>query len=208
MGILAEPLQFIRDLKLEPGFTVCELGDQWITDSTPHRLAKEFYKEIGCSHYESIDGNGRGTRTWDLNGPLPRLGQFDLVTDFGTGEHIFNQYQVWRSIHYLTKRFGYLVWDRPSQGYKGHCFYLADECVYRDSAAANEWDIVTLEHKETTRGELIRGVMQRTGKQKFKMPQQGRYRKLLRPITGELPPLKWRKQTDDAETGAEAVDGD
>jgi SAM-dependent methyltransferase len=186
MGILAEPLQFVRDLKLPAGYTVCELGDQYITEEIPHRLARNFYEETGCSRYISIDGNGRATRTFDLNLPLPAiLGRFDLVTDFGTGEHIFDQRQLFKSIHQLVQNGGHFVWDRPCQGYRTHCFWLADECVYRNFAAANLYKVERLERRTTSRGELIRGVMRKIGDKKFRVPQQSRYRKLLRPITGE-----------------------
>lgn len=188
MGILNGPLQFIKELGLRPGFTVCELGDQWITHGTPHRLAQAFYEQdMKASRYVSIDGNGRGTYTHDLNLPLPKgFGQFDLVTDFGTGEHIFNQAQVWKTIHYLTRLGGYIVFDRPTQGYNGgggHCYYNSHECLFTDIAAANEYEVLKLEHTHTSRGELFRGVFRRTTKGKFVTPQQGRYKKLLRPIT-------------------------
>lgn len=181
MGILSEPAQFIRDLALPKGFSVCELGDQWVTYTDPHQLASEFYKELGCGRYESIDGNGRGTITADLNRPLsPDLGLFDLVTDFGTGEHIFNQHQVWKSVHYLTKpNGGFIVFDRPVQGYDGHCYYLTHEALYNDLALANGYEVVRLEHATMKRGELIRGVFRRKGKGKFVIPQQGRYKKIL-----------------------------
>jgi SAM-dependent methyltransferase len=179
MGILAEPEQFVRELPLRRGFTVCELGDQWITHTNPHRLARDLYVELGCSRYESIDGNGRGTITWDLNRKLPALGQFDLVTDFGTGEHVFNQAQVWRAVHELTKPGGYIVFDRPTKGYPGHCFYLSDESLFHDIAAANSYEVLRLERRETPRGELIRGVWRRTSDDKFRTPQQGRYKKIL-----------------------------
>lgn len=182
MGILGGPLEMMRQLVLPEGFTVCELGDQWITEGE-HRLSEPFYRELGCSRYESIDGNGRGTITTDLNKPLPpHLKSFDLVTDFGTGEHIFDQRQVFKSIHLLTVRGGYFVFDRPCQGYKGHCYWLADECVWTDFAAANKYEILQMSKKTTSRGELIRGVMRRTAKDKFRVPQQGRYKKILKPI--------------------------
>lgn len=189
MGILEDPIRFIRQLNFRPGFEVCELGDQFITFGE-RRLAKDFYiSELKARKYVSIDGNGRGTYTHDLNLPLPKhFGQFDLVTDFGTGEHIFDQCQVWMTIHYLTRVGGFIVFDRPSQGYsahRGHCYYNSHECLFIDLAHANGYDVRKLEKKETTRGELIRGVFQRIGNEKFKIPQQGRYKKLLRPITEE-----------------------
>lgn len=183
MGILAEPAMFLRKLHLPEGFAVCELGDQWVTHTDPHLLAADFYRMLGCGRYVSIDGNGRGTVTWDLNLPLKKLGTFDLVTDFGTGEHIFDQAQVWRSIHRLTKVGGYIAFDRPSQGYDGHCFYRVDESWCHDIAAANEYREVRFERTPTKRGELVRGVFQRTTDNEFVVPQQGRYRKVLRAIS-------------------------
>ncbi len=187
MGILKQPLQFVRDLKLKRGYTVCELGDQWITH-TERRLSKDWHQENGCSVYVSIDGNGRGTHTFDLNRPIKGLepSRFDLVTDFGTGEHVFNQAQVFATLHYLTKTGGYLVFDRPSQGYQEHCYFNMHMCVIEDFAAANKYRIVTLTRAlGRGGGELIRGVLQKVEHQKFVTPQQGRYKKLLRPITGE-----------------------
>lgn len=189
MGILSRPLAFILKLPLPAAFSVCELGDQYITEGDymkgeARRLSRDFYQnEMRCGRYESIDGNGRGTFTADLNVPLPKnFGQFDLVTDFGTGEHVFNQWQVFKTIHYLTKMGGFIVWDRPTQGYSEHCYFNANECLYRDLAAANDYRLHRLEFKDMPRGKLIRGVFQRTTKGKFVVPQQGRYHKILRPI--------------------------
>lgn len=185
MGILGVPLEYLHDVvrTLPRGFTVCELGDQYVTHDTPRRLAKEFYLEQGCSRYESVDGNGRGTITADLNRPLdPFPGRFDLVTDFGTGEHVWNQHQAWKTVHDLCRSGGYIVFDRPTQGYRDHCYWLANECVWQDLAEANNYEIMRLEHHVTTRGELIRGVFLRRDAKKFHVPMQGRYKKLLRPI--------------------------
>lgn len=179
MGILAEPAQFVRDLKLPLGFSVCELGDQYITHDR-RRLASEFYKELGCGRYVSIDGNGRGTFTHDLNIKWNYTWPpFDLVTDFGTGEHVFNQAQVWRTIHVLTKPRGFIVFDRPAAGYPEHCFYNIHETLIYDIAEANKYRVVKLERAKTIRGELLRGVMQKKADTKFRIPQQGRYQKAL-----------------------------
>lgn len=190
MGILARPVDWLRRLAAEDlpaGFHVCELGDQYLTQTGgAHRLAQEFYlQDLGAGRYVSLDGNGRGTHCVDLNIKPQRwdvwpLGDFDLVTDFGTGEHVFNQAQVWATIHQLTRVGGYLVLDRPAQGYPGHCYYRVDECLIRDVAAANAYDVVKLEKGETSRGELWRAILRRTRGDKFRTPQQGRYRSILR----------------------------
>lgn len=181
MGILREPAAFIRSLALPPGFSVCELGDQHMAGVDEPKLARTFYESLGCGRYEAIDGNGMGTVTADLNQPLPRsIGTFDLVTDFGTGEHIFDQAQVWRTMHDLTKVGGYLAFDRPHQGYTKHCFYLVNPTLLRDLAAANVYTVVQLTTKETPRGWLCRGVFRRVTAHPFRIPQQGRYQAGLR----------------------------
>lgn len=184
MGILKEPARFIMALELPPGFSVCELGDQMLSFTDPPTSAEPWYRSLGCGRYVSIDGNGRGTLTADLNyvvDPLRLLGEFDLVTDFGTGEHIFDQAQVWRTLHDLTKPGGVIVFDRPAQGYQKHGFYLTTDSLFRDLAAANDYAILWLARTTTPRGELIRGAFRRTTEHRsFRIPQQGRYHAQLR----------------------------
>lgn len=192
MGILTEPLESVRSLvetqKLRRHFRVCELGDQYITEGMPRTLAMEFFRDkLGCGRYESIDGNGRGTVLADLNRPLHKqnvnLGQFDLVTDFGTGEHVFDQAQVFRTIHELVGVGGWFAFDRPCQGYEKHCYWLMNQCVIDDFAGANGYEILDYSYRDMPRGRLLRGTMRKTRGDKFVVPQQGRYEKLLRPIT-------------------------
>jgi len=180
MGILKEPAAFVKKLRLPPGFSVCELGDQWVTYTAPHALAETWYRGLGCGRYVSIDGNGRGTVTADLNRQIDALEPFDLVTDFGTGEHIFDQAQVWRTVHALTRPGGYIAFDRPTQGYPAHGYYLTDECLLRDVAAANRYQVMQFARARTPRGELIRGIFRKPSvAAPFRVPQQGRYHKIL-----------------------------
>jgi len=182
MGVQKEMAAFVATLPLQKGFSVCELGDQGMCGGpTKTALAKDWYLGMGCGRYVSIDGNGRGTMTADLNRPLKFVAErFDLVTDFGTGEHIFDQAQVWRTMHDLTKPGGFIAFDRPAQGYQKHCFYLTNECLLRDLAAANDYEVLWLERQPMPRGELLRGVYQRPPTDDaFVVPQQGRYRASL-----------------------------
>lgn len=191
MGILPGAADLVRRLALPAGFSVCELGDQWMSGLKAPQLAADWYRSLGCGTYASIDGNGRASFTHDLNTPLPFVlngtavvkkwrERFDLVTDFGTSEHIFDQAQVWRTIHDLTKPGGYIVFDRPNEGYPGHCYYRVDRCLLEDVAAANHYAVLTLETCRTPRGVLIRGVFRRpTTDAAFVIPQQGRYQKTL-----------------------------
>lgn len=181
MGILKDAAAMVEVLRLPSGFSVCELGDQMMSGGKVPTPAEAFYRSLGCAKYVAIDGNGRGTVTADLNLPLPSdLGTFDLVTDFGTGEHVFDQAQVWRTIHQLSKPGGYVVIDRPSQGYGEHCFYLITEGLIRDVAYANEYAVQRLELVKTPRGSLVRAVLRRPAEDRpFRVPQQSRYHESL-----------------------------
>jgi hypothetical protein len=65
--------------------------DQWLFD-----VARLFYRIMFGEHtYRAIDLHGTSiAEKHDLNLPLPFADQFDVVTNLGTGEHVFNQYQV------------------------------------------------------------------------------------------------------------------
>lgn len=185
MGLYQSMADDIAQLPLPQGFTVIELGSQMLVWTTPKRPARTFYQELGCSRYESIDGNGEGTIVHDLNLPPNgtwHLTPYDLVTDFGTGEHIFNQAQVWTTVHNLTKVGGYIGVIRPAQGYPGHCFYRTDPCLFLDIAKANSYEIVKMTDVPTTRGTNVLVFYRRTRKNDFVTPQQGRYQSSLKRI--------------------------
>lgn len=184
MGILPETAAMVMGIPLPAGFSVCELGDQMMSGGKAPTLAEPFYRGRGCGRYVALDGNGRGTFTVDLNDPLPALplgGPFDLVTDFGTGEHIFDQAQVWRTLHALVAPGGLIAIDRPTQGYAAHCFYTITTGLIEDVADANGYDVRHLATVPTPRGALVRAVLQAPMVTRpFVVPQQGRYQDSLR----------------------------
>lgn len=185
MGIIARPAGIVRALPLPQSFSVCELGNQLYRADGGKRPADVWYYSIGADRYVSIDANGRATHCADLNRPLgipalAALGQFDLVTDFGTGEHIFNQAQVFETLHDLCKPGGFIVIDRPKQGWAEHCFYNIHETLIRDICAANDYALVHMEtHTVEGHGELLCAVMQKRFDAPFHYPNQGKYKAML-----------------------------
>ena len=189
MGILSHPARLVEALvakHLESGFTVCELGNQFYHGPQGEMLAQSWYERLGCGRYVSIDGNGHATVMADLNRPLnlDDIGTFDVVTDFGTGEHIFNQAQVWETLHDLCAAGGFIIFDRPKAGWNEHCFYNIHETLVRNLAEANEYDIVHLEtHGIEGYGELLFGILKpRTKGFPFRYPQQGKYKDRLQDL--------------------------
>jgi len=172
----------LRELNLPAGFSVIELGNQmWHSGKRrdPKFWSKDasiLYNKLGCGKYESIDANGGATILADLNLPLdPHPGQFDLVTDFGTSEHIFDIAQVWRTIHSLCKPGGLITFDKPFQGFPEHGFWKVDLTFFRDLAKANHYQIMQINEIEAPRGRCWRGVMKRLDAGAFRNPQQGKW---------------------------------
>jgi len=96
---------------------ICELGNQHLKYADPELLSyltvmgmngaltgKELFTSLGMDH-TSIDINGRdGALPYDLCCPLPigLLGEWDIVTNFGTSEHVPYQYNCFKNIHDLA----------------------------------------------------------------------------------------------------------
>ncbi|KKK52115.1 hypothetical protein LCGC14_3108170 [marine sediment metagenome] len=75
---------------------------------------------------------------------------FDMVTNYGTSEHVDNQYQVFRNMHNFTKVNGTMVHGgAPAYGYwptHGHCNY--ELCFFEYLADLNNYDLVLSEMRE------------------------------------------------------------
>src|SRR4051812_16799221 len=73
-------------------------------DTARRTCQKDFYALFGLSDYQSLDAeDDRATYKHDLNFPIPKLPEFDVVTNFGTTEHVFNIGQAFSTIHELTR---------------------------------------------------------------------------------------------------------
>lgn len=112
--------------------------------------SEEFYKQLGWSGYTSLDISDKwGSLPTDLNwepgerdGHSTLLGIFDLVTNNGTGEHIFNQASVFEWMHKLCAVNGVMVHVLPWTGYVNHGFYSYHPVLFRDLAGANGYEIL------------------------------------------------------------------
>lgn len=94
--------------EIPPGSTMLELGSQKMG------TYKEWFESLGIRH-TSIDLNGRGgALELDLQEDLrDELGQFDIVTNIGTSEHVERQEPLWRNIAWWPKVGGRLISSTP-----------------------------------------------------------------------------------------------
>jgi hypothetical protein len=84
---------------------------------------RDFYRLLGLD-YNCIDTDGRfGALALDLNYdsvPAEHQNRYDLLTNFGTTEHVVNQLNCFKVIHELTAPGGYMYHELPFTGYVTH----------------------------------------------------------------------------------------
>lgn len=140
MGLQLPYLKFMNAAMLQadlwptpdgPRLRMCELGNQQVRDSAreytgPYATGKAYYTAQGFDHV-SIDMNGRsGALVRDLGKPLSHddpllpLGAFDVVTNSGTSEHVYDQYECFRNMHMLTRLDGLMLHVSPYAGWPSH----------------------------------------------------------------------------------------
>jgi len=114
------------------GLTMCELGNQrmkyddkalflYVRDKLQRPAmpltGKEFFSELGFKH-TSIDINGKdGALKLDLREPIPKelFEAFQVVTNFGTTEHIDKQTPVFSNIYQLLVKGGVVTHIVPAK---------------------------------------------------------------------------------------------
>ena len=122
--------------------TVLELGNKTTRrGGIPYR---DWYIDQGCE-YVSVDWNGKdGALKRDLQQPL-NLGTFDLVTNFGTTEHVERQEPCWENVHEAVKLGGKFVNHTPSPGHmRAHGFWHPSLEWFEEFAALNGYEIERL----------------------------------------------------------------
>jgi hypothetical protein len=142
-----------RALELLSGTNMMELGSQGMdVPGIPYKVSKDYFKSLGFTH-TSIDLDGRHeSLVEDLTFPLIDFyGKYDIVTNFGTTEHVEDQYVCFENIHYFCKDNGIMVHSVPlPNNWIKHCKYhyplaffdeLANACGYEvcENISFNMW---------------------------------------------------------------------
>ena len=104
----------------------------------------ELFEKAGLT-YAAIDiADGYRTTIVDLNhapAPVSFRGKFDLVLNFGTTEHLLNQYNAFKVIHDSTRVGGYIVHSLPAIGYTNHGYLTYTPRCFFDIAGYNEYEV-------------------------------------------------------------------
>jgi methyltransferase family protein len=98
-----------------------ELNSDWDILTAP--FAREFWIWLGFE-YAAIDiDNSPDSIPLDLNFdavPASAKGNYNLVTNFGTTEHVANQLNAFKIVHDLTAHNGIMIHEVPAQGMFNH----------------------------------------------------------------------------------------
>lgn len=137
-------------------FTVLEMGNQryGAKEMEPEvkkitgrdvnaRSTREFYEQLGCISYVALDTNTEmDAVVFDLNQTQKEENWYDLVTNNGTGEHVFNQAAVFQNAHEFCLQGGVMLHILPFLPWVNHGFFNYNPILFRDLAAANEYEIL------------------------------------------------------------------
>jgi hypothetical protein len=109
----------------------------------------EYYRCLGFAEYQAIDVNETyGSLVMDLNRDLRKdygfNRTFSLVTNIGTGEHVFDQCAAFRNVHNLTGKDGVMAHVMPCSDYFNHGLYSIHPNLYVALAAANGYRLICL----------------------------------------------------------------
>lgn len=144
--------------------SVCELGNQRLKNSkarneiykqmdivppTSMGSTKEWYQSMGFANYLAIDVNTeRDAVAMDLNLDIVQTydfrQQFDLVTNNGTSEHVFNQHTIFLNCHNLCRVGGYMIHVLPFYRWTDHGFYNYHPNLFACLSNANQYDLQAL----------------------------------------------------------------
>ncbi len=205
MGIGIAALRLYCDLAqegvLKAGQSVCDVGSQDMVPEDfnldevfevfgknfrPHGSSRHFMEDLGFI-YDCIDIDGRhGAHALDLNQACGLdIGKiFDIVTNHGTTEHVFDQANCFRFIHELTKPGGVMIHILPIRGvvsngeevgYGGHGLYCYATGFFNDIAAANGYETLKNYVHVDNAGALTVVAMRRITSAGFVKPIQGIY---------------------------------
>jgi Methyltransferase domain len=110
--------------------------------------AAPFYRALGFD-YACIDiDNSPGSIALDLNFdalPEPLRGKFNLVTNFGTTEHVLNQFNAFKIIHELAAPGAIMLHELPASGLINHGFFGYQPSFFTRLASANEYTALMMD---------------------------------------------------------------
>jgi SAM-dependent methyltransferase len=117
------------------------------TSNASQLPARLLYEALGLT-YQCVDVDGRaGSLVLDMNfdgAPQEHIGNYDLVTNHGTSEHLLNQYNVFKLMHDFTRPGGIMIHAVPFTVHLEHGFFNYQPNFFECLARYNSYEILGL----------------------------------------------------------------
>lgn len=176
MGVTAQTLDYLMILYSQIKFkSICDLGDQQFMSCYPFTegsYVKFFYEKRGVD-YLSVDVNGKGDSTYlDLNKPEFLDRKFDVVTNIGTLEHVYNFYMGLKHMHELCDDRGFMVHISPVlDNWPKHGYNYVSTQFFRDLARLCKYSLIDNRESPTLIGgedaNQVYCILRKTSESKF-----------------------------------------
>lgn len=161
------------------GKVMIELGNQIMNlEDNQGESAKDFFtRKYGIVH-TSIDQNGKdGALAHDLSKPVDIGFKADIVTDFGTSEHVTDLYQCLCNVFNFCKAEGNIIHKNPKTGnFPNHGFHYFTVEFWQQYAELTGLKIVGLEehpiYHNTKDGWEIICVLRKTKRSKISTEEE------------------------------------
>lgn len=168
---MENPLPHDERIVVEPlvGSTMLELGNK----RNPLGVYKHYFESLGIKH-TSVDWNGEdGALRLDLRQPL-NLGQFDMVTNIGTTEHVSEQIPVWENIHTACALNGIVASITPApDNWWWHGEYYPKIDFFKEFALLNGYQIEVLTEAREYPNINVCARLRKIEDKPFTMPANG-----------------------------------
>ena len=114
---------------------IAELGAQYVMGEEWGEYGPPYFKDVFSNlDITTFDATGENESiTTNLSDPIKEQYKniYDLVTNFGTTEHVKNQYTCWKNIFQMLKTGGIVISEIPKKGnWAGHCKYYFDYSTF------------------------------------------------------------------------------
>jgi hypothetical protein len=130
----------------------------FINDAARRDCQADFYALMGVRKYMAVDlFDDRAVIRHDMNRRLITWRR-DVVTNFGTAEHVFDVARFFANIHSATKRGGLMLHAMPAFGDINHGFYNFHPVMIRGMAVANDYEVLTLTSRHTVFNNLLKNA--------------------------------------------------
>lgn len=140
-------LQILEQIELPDRDLAIDFGSQRYTAQRVFEAnsTRDFYIRNNFKNYITYDVNDAEFNIiYDINEVMVDPPQASLVTNIGTGEHIFDQCSVFTNMHNLCKVGGVMFFHLPFTPWLNHGFYNFNPILFPALAYANKYNMLML----------------------------------------------------------------